>query len=260
MKDVLQIENDEGITTVRINRPEHRNVLSIALMRALTETARQLHDADDVRAVILTGAGPHFSAGADLKDPRRWQLDQGDIASRRALPYIGERMCQAWEEIPAVTICAIEGHCIGGGAALAICADFRVVGTSGYLHFPEVALGLPLSWGALPRLVRMLGPVKAKQAVVLCEKFAGRQAVELGIADYLAADGETYREALALARKAAALPSLSVRMGKEAINVTSNALNKLASFMARDQLALAAHGAEAVAIREKFSRRTDSSQ
>jgi enoyl-CoA hydratase len=153
-----------------------------------------------------------------------------------------------------MTIAAIEGHCVGGGAALAITTDFRVVGASGYLWFPEVSIGLPLSWGAVPRLIRLLGPVKAKQVVILCEKLAGAKAVEFGIADYVAPDGQSYEQALQLAARIASLPDVAVKMTKEAINVTSNALNRLGSFMGRDQVALTSHSAEAVAARAKFAK------
>lgn len=255
MSEILQVSSSEGIWTVRIHRPEVRNVMSVDLMNALTEAARRLQDEPGVRAVILCASGENFTAGADLKDPKRWALDKAGLAEQRGFPYVGERMCQAWEDIPAMTICAVEGHCIGGGTALAVCTDFRVVAESGYFQLPEIALGIPLSWGALPRLVRLLGPAKAKRAIVLCDKLRGREAVEFGLAEYLAADGQAYAEALALAQRIAALPETSVKMSKEAINVTSNALNRLASFMARDQLALAAASEEAVAAREAFAAR-----
>ncbi len=255
MRGIVQTSNDKGIWTVRINRPEVRNVMSIDLMLGLTKVARRLQDDPAVRAVILAANGPNFTAGADLKDPRRWALDKAGIAERRALPQIGERLCQAWEDIPAPTICAVEGYCVGGGTALAVCMDFRVVAKSAWFQLPEVAIGLPLSWGAVPRLVRLLGPAGARRAVMLCDRFTGPQALHAGLADYLAEDGEAYAEAKALARRIAGLPDTAVKMSKEAINVTSNALNRLASFMARDQLALAAHGDEAVAARTKFAAR-----
>ncbi len=255
MSAIVQVSNRDAIWTVRINRPEVRNVMSIELMNELTAVARRLQDEPGVRAVILAANGDNFTAGADLKDPQRWNLDTAGLAEQRALPHIGERMCQAWEDIPAMTIFAVEGYCIGGGTALAVCTDFRVIAASGYFQLPEIALGIPLSWGALPRLVRLLGPARAKRAIILCDKIGGQDAVDFGLAEYLAADGQAYAEALKLAQRIAELPETSVKMSKEAINVTANALNKLASFMARDQLALAARSDEAAAARAKFAAR-----
>jgi enoyl-CoA hydratase len=245
----------DGIWTVRLNRPEARNAISYDLMQQLTDTALRLRDEPGVRAVILTGAGDHFCAGVDLKEPRRHHAGKLGLAERRALSAAGGRLSRAWEEIPAMTICAIEGHCIGGGAALAVATDFRVIGASAYFWLPEIAIGIPLGWGAVPRLVNLLGPAKAKRFIILCDKIGGQEAVDFGLADYLVPDGKTYASAVELAHRIAGLPETSVRMSKETINATANALNHLASHMAADQHALAAASDEAVAARERFAAR-----
>lgn len=255
MSQLVDTQANNGICTVRLNRPEVRNAFSIELMRAMTQIAEQLRDEAAVRAVILTAAGENFSAGMDLKDPQRWAGDKMSLAERRALASCGERMCQAWENIPAMTICAIEGHCIGGGAALAVATDLRVIGASAWFWLPEIAIGIPLGWGALPRLVRLLGPARAKRFIILCERFKGREAIDFGLAEYLVADGQAYAEALKLAANIAELPEMPVKMSKETINATANALNHLASHMASDQVALAAASEEAVAARAKFAAR-----
>ena len=253
MTQLLQTEEKDGIWTVRLNRPEVRNAFSMVLMRSMTQTAERLRDEDGARAVILTAAGDNFSAGMDLKDPKRWPADKTRLAERRALASAGERMCQAWENIPAMTICAIEGHCIGGGAALAVATDLRVIGASAWFWLPEIAIGIPMGWGALPRLVSLLGPAKAKRYIILCERFKGREAIDFGLAEYLAADGQAYSEAQKLAVSIAQLPEVPVKMSKESINATANALNHLASHMASDQVSLAAASEEAVAARERFA-------
>lgn len=255
MSQLVDIQAKDGIWTVRLNRPEVRNAFSIELMRSLTQAAERLRDEAGVRAVVLTAAGEHFSAGMDLKDPKSWDPGKQSLAERRSLASTGERMCQAWENIPALTLCAIEGHCIGGGAALAVATDLRVIGASAWFWLPEIAIGIPLGWGALPRLVRLLGPARAKRFIILCDRFTGREAVDFGLAEYLVADGQAYAEALTLAARIAALPEVPVKMSKEAVNATANALNHLASFMVSDQVALAAGSEEAVAARARFAAR-----
>ena len=255
MSQLVDIQAKDGIWTVRLNRPDVRNAFSIELMRSLTQAAERLRDEAGVRAVVLTAAGEHFSAGMDLKDPKSWDPGKQSLAERRSLASTGERMCQAWENIPALTLCAIEGHCIGGGAALAVATDLRVIGASAWFWLPEIAIGIPLGWGALPRLVRLLGPAKAKRFIILCDRFAGREAVDFGLAEYLVADGQAYAEALTLAARIAALPEVPVKMSKEAVNATANALNHLASLMASDQVALAAGSEEAIAARARFAAR-----
>jgi enoyl-CoA hydratase len=255
MNKLIKISARNGIHTVRMNRPEARNAFSLDLMHALTAAARRLQETPGVRAVILAAAGENFSAGVDLKDVKRWNLGKASLAERRALSSAGERMCQAWEDIPAMTVCAIEGHCVGGGAALAAALDLRVIGASAWFWLPEIAIGIPLGWGALPRLVQLLGPAKAKRFIILCERFKGQQAVDFGLAEYLVPDGEAYAESVKLAGRIAELPEIPVKMSKETINLTANALNRLASHMVSDQVALAAASDEAVAARAKFTAR-----
>ncbi len=233
---IVEVSEANDVCTVWMNRSE---ALSIDLINALTETAERLQERPRLRAVILAAKGPHFCAGVDLKDPKRWKQEPMTLAERRAVSVRGERMCQAWEDIPAITICAIEGACVGGGAALAVAMDFRVISESSQIWLPEVAIGVPLGWGALPRIIRLMGPAQAKRAIVLCYRFTGAEAVRHGLAEYLVPDGQSYGEAAKLAQRVVELPNVAVSMSKEAINVTANALNRIASFMAKDQLALA---------------------
>ncbi len=252
MSELLDIQAKGGVWSVRLNRPQTRNAFSLELMRSLIQTAEQLRDEPGVRAVILCAAGPHFSAGMDLAEVQKSDASKLSLAERRKLAALGERMCQAWEDIPAMTIAAIEGHCIGGGAALAAALDWRVIGSSAWFWLPEIALGLPLGWGALPRLVGLLGPARAKRFIILGERLQGQQALDFGLAEYLVADGQAEAEAVKLAQRVVELPEVAVAMSKQAVNASANALNHLASHMVSDQLALALASEEALAARARF--------
>ena len=252
MSELLDIQAKGGVWSVRLNRPQTRNAFSLELIRSLTQTAEQLRDEPGVRAVVLCAAGPHFSAGMDLAEVQRSDASKLSLAERRTLAALGERMCQAWEDIPAMTIGAIEGHCIGGGAALAAALDWRVIGSSAWFWLPEIALGLPLGWGALPRLVGLLGPARAKRFIILGERLKGQQALDFGLAEYLVADGQAEVEALKLAQRVVELPEVAVAMSKQAVNASANALNHLASHMVSDQLALALASEESLAARARF--------
>ena len=252
MSDLIEIQASGGVWSVRLNRPQTRNAFSLELMRSLTKTAQQLRDEPGVRAVVLCAAGPHFSAGMDLAEVQKSDASKLSLAERRTLAALGERMCQAWEDIPAMTIGAIEGHCIGGGAALAAALDWRVIGSSAWFWLPEIALGLPLGWGALPRLVSLLGPARAKRFIILGERLQGQQALDFGLAEYLVPEGQAEVEALKLAQRVVELPEVAVAMSKQAVNASANALNHLASHMVSDQLALALASEEALAARARF--------
>jgi enoyl-CoA hydratase/carnithine racemase len=252
MSDLIEIQASGGVWSVRLNRPQTRNAFSLELMRSLTKTAQQLRDEPGLRAVVLCAAGPHFSAGMDLAEVQKSDASKLSLAERRTLAALGERMCQAWEDIPAMTIAAIEGHCIGGGAALAAALDWRVIGSSAWFWLPEIALGLPLGWGALPRLVSLLGPARAKRFIILGERLQGQQALDFGLAEYLVPEGQAEVEALKLAQRVVELPEVAVAMSKQAVNASANALNHLASHMVSDQLALALASEEALAARARF--------
>lgn len=252
MSELLDIQAKGGVWSVRLNRPQTRNAFSLELIRSLTQTAEQLRDEPGVRAVVLCAAGPHFSAGMDLAEVQKSDASKLSLAERRKLAALGERMCQAWEDIPAMTIAAIEGHCIGGGAALAAALDWRVIGSSAWFWLPEIALGLPLGWGALPRLVSLLGPARAKRFIILGERLQGQQALDFGLAEYLVPEGQAEVEALKLAQRVVELPEVAVAMSKQAVNASANALNHLASHMVSDQLALALASEEALAARARF--------
>ncbi|HEY1425867.1 MAG TPA: enoyl-CoA hydratase/isomerase family protein [Caulobacteraceae bacterium] len=229
----LDIRIDGAIAEVRLSRPQARNALSLALIGQLIEAAAFFRASTDVQAVILTGTDAYFSAGADLADPDRAQ--GGTRLEQRQRMRVGPDMCAAWEALEQVTIAAIEGYCIGGGAALAVSLDFRIAGEGAYLRLPEIALGMNMSWGALPRVAALVGPARAKRFAIFCEPCDADQALAWGMIDEKTAKGGALAAARAWAAKVAALPPLPVRMTKEAINAGVNALHRAASAMDRDQ-------------------------
>ena len=91
--------------------------------------------------------------------------------------------------MPQITIAAMEKLAVGAGVAIALACDWRVLGRSAYLYVPEVKIGLNLQWGALPRLITLVGPARAKRITIMCEKMPASQALEWGLVDELAEDG-----------------------------------------------------------------------
>jgi enoyl-CoA hydratase/carnithine racemase len=149
-------------------------------------------------------------------------------------------MCRAWEEIEALTIVAIEGWCVGGGAALAVSCDLRVASRDANLYVPEIERGMNLSWGAIPRITHLVGPSKAKRIVILSEKVSAPVAAEWGLVDSLTDAGGAMAEARQWAERAAGLPPVQLRMIKQAINASAFALDRAVSHADFDQFALAA--------------------
>jgi enoyl-CoA hydratase/carnithine racemase len=118
---------------------------------------------------------------------------------------------------------------------------------------PEIALGIPLTWGTLPRLVNLLGPATAKRLTILCERVPADEALAIGLADWVVPPGKALKTAREIAAKVLALPRNSVRMSKESINAYASIGAHAASHMAHDQVQLAAGSAEARAAREAFA-------
>jgi enoyl-CoA hydratase/carnithine racemase len=258
MYRTLKLEIGKAIATVTLNRPEARNAMSAALMREMIACAGRIGARRDVDVVIVRGSGSCFSAGADLKDANRWGNAARPLDEQREIAALGYRMARAWEEVPQVTLAAIEGYAIGGGLALAVALDWRVLASNAFVSLPEIALGIPLTWGTLPRLVNLSGPARAKRLTILCERMAAADALSLGLADWVAPPGKALNVARDIARQVLALPRNSVRMSKESINAYAGIGAHAASHMAHDQVQLAAASAEARAARQAFATRKKS--
>ncbi|MFM8819042.1 MAG: enoyl-CoA hydratase/isomerase family protein [Phenylobacterium sp.] len=238
----LKVEREGPTVVVRLDRPDARNALNTSLMVELTEFARGIRRRTDVSTVILTGSDRYFSAGADLAaqgDRRRTSL----LETREAV-MAGPDMCEAWEQIEAVTIAAIEGYCIGGGCALVAACDFRILGEGGYLRLPEVQLGINMSWRSIPRIHALVGPARAKQFVMFGEAVHAAEGLSWGFCEEVAPTGGALEAAKAWADKVAALPPLPVRMTKEAVDALDKANHHAATFMDRDQYLLTSRTAD----------------
>ncbi len=255
MYRTLSLRFSGALAGLALNRAAQRNAMSTELMQEMITCAGELAARDDIDVVIVTGAGQCFSAGADLKDPQRWANDAVTLTQRRAAAALGLRMARAWEDLPQITIAAIEGYAIGGGLALAVALDWRVAARNAFVSLPEIALGIPLTWGTMPRLVNLVGPARAKRLAILCERVAAPEALRMGLIDELCAPGKALAAARALAARVLAMPRHAVRMSKEACNAYANRGAPAASFMAHDQLLLAAASPESRAAREAFLQR-----
>lgn len=238
----IVVSRDGPVAEVRLDRPAARNALNTALMVELTEFARAIRRRSDLVAVILTGTDRYFSAGADLA--AQGERRRPTLLETREAVMAGPDMCEAWEEIEAVTLVAIEGYCIGGGGALAVACDFRIMGEGAYLRLPEVPLGINMSWRSIPRITALVGPSRAKRFVMFGEPVDAATCLDWGFCDEVAPAGQALAAARAWAAKLAALPPLPVRMTKEAVDAAVKGGHHAATFMDRDQYLLTSRSAD----------------
>ena len=244
MASFVQIEKGLGpegrIAVVRFDRRDGVNALSPEALRQLTDAARNFEDDAGTSVVVLTGGSKAFSAGFDLKDAEGRARADMDIGVLRRHLKLGPRLSRAWQDMEQVTIGAIEGFCIGGGVALAVALDFRVMARDAHIRVPEIGLGMNMSWQSVPRMLHLMGPARTKQAVILADqRISAADAYEWGLVEELADSGKAFDAAMALAEKVARQPPISVAMSKLTVNRLAHALDDLASHMDVDQFALA---------------------
>jgi enoyl-CoA hydratase len=260
VSEFLSVEKGLGpegrIAVVRFDRGDGLNGLSPEAMRQLTSVARNFEDDADTSVVVLTGSAKAFSAGFDLKDPEGRSRKDMDLGSLRRALKVGPRLTRAWQEIEQITICAIEGFAVGGGVALAVALDFRVMADNAHLRVPEIALGMNMSWQSVPRMLHLIGPARTKQAVILADqRISAREAHDWGLVEEIAEPGKAFDVAMGLAEKVAHQPPISVAMTKLTVNRLAYALDDLASHMDVDQFALASmsedHTEGVAAFRER---------
>jgi enoyl-CoA hydratase/carnithine racemase len=210
--ETLKIESEGGLMVVRLNRPEKRNAINRQMHMELQAVCRELAEDFETRVVILAGEGGIFSSGADTSEWRQ-PASANDLEVRHT-SGIGSRTSAAIEGLDQITIAVVQGFAIGGAVVLTACCDLRVAGESAWFSIPEVELGLPLGWNALPRLAREIGHARALELTITCERFSAAQAHDYGLVTHLAPDGEEETRARELAERILDRPPLPVALTK----------------------------------------------
>ena len=184
MGEQVTLARDGRIATVTLSRPDRRNALSDALLTELAAAFAELRDDAATRVVIVTGAPPVFSAGADagLKSSMSPEDRRRAFLSRKSqFRRLFERANTLLESLEQVTIAQINGHAVGGGFGLTLACDFRWAAAEAELWIPEVDLGVPLGVGSTARLVRLVGPARAKEIIMEGRRYTAAEAQALGL-------------------------------------------------------------------------------
>jgi len=229
----------DEVASVSFDSGKRSNLLSLDVIRQLTETAKKLAHNKKLMAVILSGGYQNFSFGFDLKDKEFLRLEKLGFEENREYFQLGKTMCDAWEKLNCLTICEIRGWCVGGGVALATSCDLRLAETAAKFYVPEVERGLNMSWGSVPRLNALLGPAKTKRLLLLAEKINSRTAKDWGLIDSYLSPSKLTMESIKFAKKAAEMPRLPFILTKESVNNHANAIAKATSYNDQDIFGLA---------------------
>jgi enoyl-CoA hydratase/carnithine racemase len=212
MPELVEVRRHDHAAVVTLRREEKLNAISNAMELALCD-ALERSEVRQAPCVIFTGGPNVFSAGADVNEMPG--TDPAAVVEHyHATGDFAERVAA----LPAPTISAIAGWCVGGGLELALATDFRVVEHGVTFGLPEVELGILPSWGGTQRLVRLLGPARAKEMILIRTRFGAEEAQALGLVTELVADGTSLERALTLARRLSELPALAVKVTREVID------------------------------------------
>lgn len=208
-------EVDGRVLHLRLNRPDRLNAVSEELYAdfeaALERTARR----DDIGAILLTGEGRAFCAGADLKaHAERARTPE----ERRAYVWAGQRVCRFLQRAPQPVVAAVHGHAIGAGAEIALACDVVVAADDLQLRLPEVGLGTFVGGGISQRLPLLVGQMRAKQILLLGRPVSGEEAAAWGLVTEAVPAAELETRARELAERLADQPERSLRLAKHALN------------------------------------------
>ncbi len=213
MSDVLLVEKLEGrVGLLTVNRPDKMNALNRELREALFETLEALRHDDEVRVVVITGAGDRaFIAGADIGEFK----DAGAVEQYRSMQE--SNIYSLMEEFPKPIIAMINGYCLGGGCELSMACDIRIASDRAKLGQPEVNLGIIPGGGGTQRLPRLVGEGRAALLIMSGTLIGAGEAFNIGLVDKTFPAEELREKTLEIARGIAAKSPIALQAAKETI-------------------------------------------
>jgi enoyl-CoA hydratase/carnithine racemase len=204
----------DRVATITLNRPDVRNAMNTALREAMLHRFTALATDDEVRVIVVTGAGDRaFSAGADLKERRGMSEEQ-----TRARIDLINRTFDALAELPKLTVAAVNGIAFGGGLELALACDLRLAVEGAQLGLTEVKLGIMPGAGGTERLPRAVGAARAKEMILLGRRLSAAQALVIGLVHEVVPASGLVAAVERLAEELEGCAPVSVAMAKRAID------------------------------------------
>lgn len=208
MGELLRESPAPGVALLRLNRPEKRNALNMALRAEIGKAFNGFAADEEVRAVVLTGGEDNFAAGADL----------AEMAKRTTVEQIRLKTHLHWQAVadcPKPVIAAVNGYCLGGGCELAMLCDIIVAAEDAIFGQPEVRVGVLPGAGGTQRLTRAVGKYQAMRMNLLGETISGREALQYGLASEALPADQVIPRAIEMATRIAKLPPIAVQQIKE---------------------------------------------
>lgn len=214
----VELEKDDGVARVWIDRPEKRNAMDVETREELREAFEDAVDDDDIRCIVMESSNGTFSSGGDLETYSKME-------SAEALQFQvnhGQGLYNYVEQIPKPTIAAIDGYALGGGTEISLAFDFRLATPRTKMGTTEMNVGLYPGGGSVPRLTNMVGIAKTKELVLLGKVIGVDEAEELGLVHEIYEEDEFDEKVMEFAQDLADKPPLTYQVAKESIFRASN--------------------------------------
>lgn len=216
MNNNILIERKKKVVTLKINRPDTMNDLNLETLEEL-KTILTRENNEKTGAVIITGVGRIFSAGADIKSMSKMSTKEAKAFSIR-----GNHIMNLIENYPKPIIAAINGYALGGGCELALACDFRIASQKAKLGFPEINLGIICGWGAARRLTRLIGLEWSKYLIYSGEIIDASKSQRIGLIKDVVSPNKLLETVNKLAEELSFKPSVALNLVKKVINKNFN--------------------------------------
>jgi 2-(1,2-epoxy-1,2-dihydrophenyl)acetyl-CoA isomerase len=216
--ETILLDQAAGILTITLNQPQILNALDLPQWRALARAFERARDDTSIRALVITGAGRAFSAGADVR-----AMDARGAAEQTArLELIGHAV-RLLAELPKPTVAAVNGVAAGISTSLALGCDLAIAAESASFTFSWIKLGLAADGGASWLLARLVGPRRAKELIMTARRLSAAEAQAWGLVNEVVADGQALERALTLAAELSALSPHALRQNKALVDAAIGA-------------------------------------
>ncbi|MGN6332954.1 MAG: enoyl-CoA hydratase/isomerase family protein [Motilibacteraceae bacterium] len=224
----VQLSRSGAVARLTLDRPAKRNALTLGMLRELGTHLEQLAEDDSTRVVVLEGAGASFSVGADVTEFASHDAN----SARRTWIAVGHRVTAQLAAMPQPTVARIHGHALGGGLELALACDLRIATTTAALGLPEVGIGTLPGWGGTLRLAAAVGPVRAREMVLLSQVVDGTVAARSGLVTSTCAPESLDDAVDDVVHRLLAQPAVAVQLAKKVMSAPTAASHVLEGFEA----------------------------
>jgi enoyl-CoA hydratase/carnithine racemase len=219
--DKLKAHVDGGVGFVTFNHPERRNAVSLEMWSALGNVMEAFNADDEVRVIVLTGAGGKaFASGADISE---FEAKRASAEQRQSYGEVSGRGLRALHRCPKPVLAMIRGYCIGGGLVIALSADVRFATTGSKFGIPAAKLGLGYDYSGVAALARLVGPARAADMLFSARHLEASEALQCGLIEFTVEDAELESRVTDYARRIAGNAPLTLRAVKASLQTYARA-------------------------------------